>query len=336
MDRVLLIIDDIQYNRQVEVSLRKVGFEVESVNNEFNVNEPLLSFNPDYIIVRGNSSRLSVLNVGKKLKESSIAHNTKIILVFPEKFEVSSDDLFRMRADLVLNDPISTLRLVLYLISLIGQDGEFMKEKLLKFAVTDAQFRASEQQILRHAGITIDSEIEILSNTEVSSLISASQLLNPPGSKPPPSGIMVTPGEKFELGGVTIIKEDSEDAGKVMAFAPPQEPITHGDVKIFKNEKNLLSSEKAEDYATSEETRLRLDEEIKQSEDELPLRIDSYNRAIKSVDQDLKIGLKKRQTRKEFNQLHKDLIESHKTDKNTEDDLDRERIEFTNALFKKK
>ncbi len=336
MDRVLLIIDDIQYNRQVEVSLRKVGFEVESVNNEFNVNEPLLAFNPDYIIVRGNSSRLSVLNVGKKLKESSIAHNTKIILVFPEKFEVASEDLFRMRADLVLNDPISTLRLVLYLISLTGQDSEVMKEKLLKFAVTDAQFRASEQQILRHAGITIDSEIEILSNTEVAALISASQQLHNLTVSKPKSGITVLPDTAAEHGGVTIIKDDSADPGQVVNFVPPQEPQTHGRLKIFKNEKTLPSSERAEDYVTTEETRLRLDEEIKQSEDELPLRIDSYNRAIRAVDQDLKVGLKKRQTKKEFNQLHKDLIENNKTDKNTEDDLDRERIEFTNALFKKK
>lgn len=336
MDRVLLIIDDIQYNRQVEVSLRKVGFEVESVNNEFNVNEPLLAFNPDYVIVRGNSSRLSVLNVGKKLKESSIAHNTKIILVFPEKFEFAAEDLFRMRADLVLNDPISTIRLVLYLISLTGQDSEVMKEKLLKFAVTDAQFRASEQQILRHAGITIDSEIEILSNTEVAALISTSKQLHHLTESKTKSGITIMPDSAVQHGGVTIIKADTADAGKVVNQVPPPEFIVHGGLKIFKNEKTLPTSESAEDYVTTEEVRLRLDEEIKQSEDELPLRIDSYNRAIRAVDQDLKVGLKKRQTKKVFNQLRKDLIETQKTDKNIEDDLDRERINFTNALFKKK
>ena len=88
MDRVLLIIDDIQYNRQVEMTLRKLGFEVESVNNEFNVNEPLLAFNPDYIVVRGNSSRLNVLNVGKKLAEASNHNNGKVILVFPDQVQL--------------------------------------------------------------------------------------------------------------------------------------------------------------------------------------------------------------------------------------------------------
>ena len=199
---------------------------------------------------------------------------------------------------------------------------------------------------------SLDSEIEILSNTEVADLIAISQQLHAktePRSEEPSFGQQpVLPAfkpvavadhaksSKVELGGVRIIKEDSKKAGQGLNFVPTQEPVSHGQVKIFKNEKNPLSNEKAEDYITTEETRMRLAEEIQQSEDELPLRIDSYNRSIKSVDQDLKVGLKKRQTKKEFNQLHKDLIESHKTDKNAEDDLDRERIEFTNALFKKK
>jgi hypothetical protein len=50
----------------------------------------------------------------------------------------------------------------------------------------------------------------------------------------------------------------------------------------------------------------------------------------------LKVGLKKRQTRKEFNQLHKDLLDEKKTDKKSEQELDSERIKFTKALFSKK
>ena len=60
MDRVLLIIDDIQYSRHVEMTLRKVGFDVESLSNEFNLAETILTFNPDYVICRGNTNRLSV------------------------------------------------------------------------------------------------------------------------------------------------------------------------------------------------------------------------------------------------------------------------------------
>jgi hypothetical protein len=88
-------------------------------------------------------------------------------------------------------------------------------------------------------------------------------------------------------------------------------------------------------YVVSDEAKLRLQDELTQTKGELALRIDTYNRLIKGVDQDLKIGLKKRQTKKEFNQLHKDLIAENKADKNSEQALDSERIKFTKALFKK-
>lgn len=282
--------DDIQYNRHIEMTLRKVGFEVESVNNEFSINEPLLSFNPDYIICRGNSTRLNVLNVGKKLKESSTRYNGKVVLVLPENFVVPPEELFKLKADLIVHDPISTLRLVVQLISLTTNDIEFIKDKLLKFAITDNQFRNYEQQILRNAGLTIDSEIEIISNTEGPADF---------------GGTFVQRGEAAAELGSVVQRGDSpgEDLGTV---------------------------------TVAQDVKEKLGAEIQALTNELPLRIDAYNRVIKKVDQDLKKGHKKRQTRKEVKQLHKDLIEEKKTDKKSEEQQDDERIKFANALFKKK
>ena len=282
--------DDIQYNRHIEMTLRKVGFEVESVNNEFSLNEPLLSFNPDYIICRGNSTRLNVLNVGKKLKESGTRYNGKVVLVLPENFVVPPEELFKLKADLIVHDPISTLRLVVQLISLTTNDIEFIKDKLLKFAITDNQFRNYEQQILRNAGLTIDSEIEIISNTEGPADF---------------GGTFVQRGEAAAELGSVVQRGDSpgEDLGTV---------------------------------TVAQDVKEKLGAEIQALTNELPLRIDAYNRVIKKVDQDLKKGHKKRQTRKEVKQLHKDLIEEKKTDKKSEEQQDDERIKFANALFKKK
>lgn len=296
MDRVLLVIDDIQYNRQVEMTLRKLGFEVESVNNEFSMNEPLLAFNPDYIVVKGQSQRLNTLSVAKKLREAS-NHNNKVILVFPENLDVSSEELFRIRADLILNEPISTLRLVMYLISLSGLDIEFVKEKLLKYAITDSQFRAGEQQLLKSAGVTIDSEIELISNLE----------------------------------NIEQLGPQQNTANKISEPAPPAAEKSD-DIIVVHQDK---TEEDGLQYVVSDEAKLRLQDELTQTKGELALRIDTYNRLIKGVDQDLKIGLKKRQTKKEFNQLHKDLIAENKADKNSEQALDSERIKFTKALFKK-
>ena len=274
--------DDIQYNRHVEMTLRKVGFEVESVNNEFSINEPLLSFNPDYIVCRGNSNRLNVMNVAKKLKEGKTPYNGKVILILPENYVVPPDEIFKLKADLMLHDPLSTLRLVVQLISLTTNDIEFIKDKLLKFAITDNQFRNYEQQILKNAGLTIDSEIQIISNMEGP--------IEPAAVVPQPEAPGIAPAPVDE-NGIIVISQD-----------------------VIK----------------------KINDEISALTNEMPLRIDSYNRAIKKVDQDLKIGHKKRQTRKELNQLHKDLLDEQKTDKKSEDEQDQERIKYTNALFRKK
>lgn len=325
MDRALLIIDDIQFNRQLEMTLRKVGFEVESVNNEFSFQEPLLSFNPDYIVVRGNSSRLSVLNVGKKLKESTTHNNGKVMLIFPQNYILSGEDLFKIRSDIILNEPISTLRVVLYLISLSGQNVEMVKEKLMKFAITDSQFRLIEQQLLKNAGLTLDAEIENLSNME-----------ELPQVGPPKSNLAYVPDHPVQ-------KPAEEDESNIMVFKD-EAKVEEPELKIFKKEPDapvkVTEGEPAkavpEDFELTKDMITRINEEIRESRNELELRIDSYNRSIKEVDQDLKAGHKKRQTKKAFNQLHKDLLNEKKTDKKTEHELDNERIKFTKALFSKK
>ena len=274
-----------------------------------------------YFIVRGTTSRLSVLNVGKKLKENATHNNGKVILIFPENVILSGDDLFRIRSDIIINEPISTLRLVLYLISLSGQDMETVKEKLMKYAVTDSQFRNNEQQILKNAGITVDSEIEFLSNTETLPLINDKMR----------SSVAYIPDQKSddEQPNMMVFRDDSKDSG------PSVQIFKKETADEVKNSKHVPSATAA-DFEVTSEIQERINEEIRLTKSELPLRIESYNRAIKGVDQDLKKGHKKRQTRKEFNQLHKDLLNEKKTDKNAEKDLDNERIQFTKALFSKK
>ncbi len=291
MDRVLLIIDDIQYSRHVEMTLRKVGFDVEVTNNEFNLNETILTFNPDYIVCRGSSNRISTLNVGKKLKESTSKHNGRVILIFPENYKVAPEDLIKIKMDLLLVEPLSTLRLAVHLFSLAGGDIEFIKDKLLKFAITDNQFRNYEQQMLRTAGMTIDSEIQIVSN-------------------------------------MTRI----EPAANTLVRAEPTE-----EEKSHKTVSGDINSAIQESKAAQAVLGKKLTAELAGMENELGLRIDSYNRTISKVDQDLSAGLKKRQTKMASNKLRKDLMDDQKADTNTKsaEEQDAERIRFTKALFKK-
>ncbi|AGH95193.1 chemotaxis protein CheY [Pseudobdellovibrio exovorus] len=294
MDRVLLIVDDIQYCRHLEMTLRKVGFEIESMNSEFNLNETVLTFNPDYIICRGNSNRLSALNIAKKLKESNTRQSAKVILVFPEDFNIPAEDLIKLKMDILLFEPISTLRITISLFSLTGGDVEFAKDKLLKFAITDSQFRNYEQQLLMSAGVTLDSEIEAISEMR-----------------------------QFSLG-----KEEEP-----IQTEPPQVTPQIDEEFVYVTGKAGVVPEESQLIRTAEQD--KLNEEITNVSGGLAAKIDSYNQAINNLDQDLRHGLKKRQTKTIGNQLHKDLIAEGKADKDSIEELDAERKRFANALFKK-
>lgn len=318
MDRVLLIVDDIQYCRHVEMTLRKAGFDVESVNNEFNLNETLLTFNPDFIICKGNSSRLSALNVGKKLRESSTRSPAKVILILPEGLNVSSDELIKLKMDLLLFEPIGTLKLSMSLFSLAGGDVEFAKDKLLKFAITDTQFRNFEQQLLRVAGVTLDSEIESISEMRQFSL-------------PPP------PAEDRGRGNLVHIKGTAGPSGAVYVRGGPDGAPERVALEPAEASADQLRAAAQPTPAVNKPavTAASVAEEVEQLAPELPLRIDSYNHAINKVDQNLNVGLKKRQTKAAGNQLHKDLMAESKADKIPVEELDAERIRFTKALFRK-
>lgn len=308
MDRVLLIIDDIQYSRHLEMTLRKVGFDVESINNEFNLSESILTFNPDYIIGRGNTNRLSVQSVGRKLKESSSKFNGKVILIFPENHKVSPEELILLKVDLMLFDPMSTLKLAMHLFSFSENDFEFVKDKLLKFAITDNQFRNYEQQILKNAGLTIDSEIQVISSMD----------------RIPISN------EKKIYSDLDLLDDDAQSNILVHEQADSSE----SDIKPhIKYDSQPLFPQPAD---LSVETILKINEEIQSLEQELPLRIDTYNHATKEAAHDLSVGHNKRLAKKASSKLHADLLNEQKTDEKSEQKLHDEKIRFAQALFKKK
>lgn len=310
-----MIIDDIQYSRHVEMTLRKVGFDVEVLSSEFNLAESILTFNPDYIICRGNTNRLSTHSVGRKLKEASIKFFGKVFLIFPVGYKITPEDVMKLRMDLVLFDPLSTLKLAMHLFSFSQQDFEFARDKLLKFAITDNLFRNYEQQILKSIGNTIDSEIQIISNMEA-------QLQSSDGEEN-------SSAEASELGKpqATIFSEEQ------IIPAEPQSEIV-----VEQNSDYIPASEPAfpEPSPLSDEIIMKINMEIHEVEQELPLRIDTYNHAMKNIEQNIAVGLKKRQTKHEINKLHVGLANEQKTDEKKEKKHHDEKVRYAQALFKKK
>ncbi len=277
MDRVLLIIDDIQYAGHLEATLRKVGFDMETITTEITMPEKLITFNPDYIIVKGTGSRVSTDSVGKKLKETT-KFLGKVILVFPQNQKATPDDLIKLRMDVLLFEPISALRLVNSLLSLTSLDKDAIFDKLLRLAQTDPQFRHAESEILKGSGVTLDTEIKLITGR----------------------------------GQLAIEPEVALNEEDILNFIKPE-----------------VKMEAKGSLQPSPEYKQALNKELEATEALLPQRIESYNSSIKTIDQDLKSGHKKRQTRSMNIELFKKISD--------EDTLlqDEERKKFVTALVKK-
>jgi hypothetical protein len=158
MDRVLIACDQIQYANHVEMTLRKVGFEVEVMTTEFNLSEKLLTFNPDMIIVRGQSTKLSTMSIGKKIKDN-LKYSGKVILILAQDHKISPEDLAKVKMDLLLFEPMGALRLTLNILNLDPERREMMQDRLLRMAEIDPNFRAQEQSYLVSYGEDLDREL---------------------------------------------------------------------------------------------------------------------------------------------------------------------------------
>lgn len=292
MDRVLLLFDELQYASHIEKTLRKMGFDTETITNEYNLNEKILTFNPDVIIVKGGSnSKSSSLLVGKRLKEA-IKFNGKVILIFPEDSRPGGADLIKLRMDLLLVEPISALRLTAHILSLLGGNHDSIMDKLLRIAHTDLNFRQNEQIILRQMGESIDTEIQLIST---------------------------------KLLAENSHKEVVIDDNTIQSFIDPQ--FNHPD-KVF-DDSSGAGTEKSADFDIDPAYVQKLKDEMRQADVDLALRIESYNQAISGVDQDLKVGINKRQTKKQALELLEVTSAEEKKGR------DNERKKFAKALWKK-
>lgn len=255
MDRVLIVIDNIQFSGHLENTLRKVGYITETSQSEYNLSDKLLSFNPDVVVVRGTSTRLSTSNVAKKLKEAHKFHG-KVILVFSRANRPDEDQIQKLKSDVVLEEPASALKIAVNILNLEQIDKSVMKEKLYKMTVEDAAFRTEEQSYLVQYGRTVEQEV-----------------------------INVKAHEQEEL---------------------------------VRNQLKQLNS------------KLKLEMQAKASSQRA--KIESYNKQIDKIDMDLKKSLNKRKTKEENKENRKiwDISEPESVK-----DLDLERREFVNELFKK-
>lgn len=159
MDRVLLVIDNVQFSAHLENTLRKLGYVTDALQNEYNLTERVLSFNPDIIVARGTSNRLSTMNVGKRLKDN-LKFIGKVLLVFTPDSAPDKSQMNNIKSDLILLEPASALKIAMSVLNLEVVEKAGMRDKLYKMVQDDAAFRAEEQSYLVQHGRSLEDELQ--------------------------------------------------------------------------------------------------------------------------------------------------------------------------------
>jgi hypothetical protein len=174
MSKILLVYDDFAELNATELSLKKASFDVIGLTNEYTIKDQIVSFNPDILVGFGNTQRVSSLSVAKKIKEMT-RWTGKSILIFPKDFAIPADDLIRMRMDMLLETPVSVIRLIQIICKLLKQDERAVLEKLAKSFAKDrgddlafASFDSATVKAIQH----IQGELENLdSDKSISSTV---------------------------------------------------------------------------------------------------------------------------------------------------------------------
>lgn len=159
MDRVLLVIDNVQFSAHLENTLRKLGYVTDALQNEYNLTERVLSFNPDIIVARGTSNRLSTMNVGKRLKDN-LKFIGKVLLVFTPENAPDKTQMNNIKSDLILVEPASALKIAMSVLNLEVVEKAGMRDKLYRMVQDDAAFRSEEQSYLVQHGRSLEDELQ--------------------------------------------------------------------------------------------------------------------------------------------------------------------------------
>jgi len=132
MKKVLLVYDDFNEMTLLQSTLKKLGFDVVGISNEYLLSQQMLEFAPEVIVVAGNNTKVSSLSVSAKLKENK-KYIGNVLVILPSKLKLTSQDLLKMRMDLVLEAPVTHEALIQGLAQLMDQSDTNLLEKLRKF-----------------------------------------------------------------------------------------------------------------------------------------------------------------------------------------------------------
>jgi hypothetical protein len=135
--KILLVYEEYSEMMGTQAILQKVGFDVLGISTEYTLSENVLSFNPDIVVAYGRGGKVTTIGAGRRLREMT-RWQGKVILVLPAGYKPNPQDFAKIRADMLLEAPLPSLRLMQIIGKMLGYDEALLQERLAKHGTDEA------------------------------------------------------------------------------------------------------------------------------------------------------------------------------------------------------
>lgn len=135
---MLLAYEDFNELTLTESYLKKVGFDIVGISNEFLIQDQILAFHPDIIVAHGKNVKVSSFSVGQKLKDNQ-KYTGKVVIVVPHGIRPAPEEIIRMKMDAVIEAPVNPEKLIQILARLGRVESAPLLEKFHRARMNDPE-----------------------------------------------------------------------------------------------------------------------------------------------------------------------------------------------------
>lgn len=147
MLRTLLVVDDYTELLFLQTLLKKLGFDVDGIQNERSFEEAFLALNPDIVIATAKGKKVDGLQMAENLRK--VRGLPKVIMLASGPMLDRLQTLNIPSVDGILESPVSAMRLLGMMAKHGGLDQAHLLEKYRKLKATLSPEREADLQILK-------------------------------------------------------------------------------------------------------------------------------------------------------------------------------------------
>lgn len=187
MQRVLLVIDDYGELLFLQTLLKKLGFDVDGIQNERGFEESYLALNPELIIATAKGKRVNGLEMADGLRR--VRGFPKLILLAGGPFFEKLRGLQIENVDGILESPVATTGLLQTIARVGNLDETALLDKYRRFKATLSPGNEVDQQILKRDKVEAEEKIVVSGMPQPSPVTSGAIHMQPS---------ILTPSEREE------------------------------------------------------------------------------------------------------------------------------------------